>query len=80
MDGFGWMLGIARMRKRIICMKKPHLCQVELVIVPAVVLAFIIVASGNNDVHSHHAQDEHVEHGGPHQLLWKQSSVQLQSA
>lgn len=43
-----------------------HLCQVKLVIVPAVVLAFIIVASGNDDVHGDHAQDEHVKHGGPH--------------
>lgn len=58
--------------------KISHLCQVKFIIVPAVVLAFIIVASGNNDVHSNHAQDEHVEHRGPHQLLWKQS-VQLQS-
>lgn len=46
---------------------------------PPVVLSFIIVASGNNDVHSDHTQDEHVEHRGPHQLLWKQSSIALQS-
>lgn len=59
--------------------KTPHLCQVKLIIVPAVVLAFIIVASGNNHVHRNHAQDKHVEHRGPHQLLWKQSSLQLQS-
>lgn len=41
------------------------------------VLAFIIVASGNDDVHSDHAQDEHVEHRGPHQLLWKQSKSSI---
>lgn len=49
-----------------------YLCKVKLIIVSAVVLAFIIVASSNNDVHSNHTQDEHVKHRGPHQLLWKQ--------
>lgn len=43
-----------------------HLGQVKLVIVPGVVLAFIRVARGNDDVHSDHAQNEHVKHGGPH--------------
>lgn len=45
---------------------QPHLCQVKLLIVPAVVLAFIRVARGNDDVQSDHAQNEHVKHGGPH--------------
>lgn len=52
-----------------------HFCQVKLIIMSAVVLAFVIVASGNDDVHSNHTQDEHVEHRRPHQLLWRQTSV-----
>lgn len=72
-------LDIGMLIKKNLKKNNPHLCQVKLIIVPAVVLAFIIVASGNDDVHSDHAQDEHVEHRGPHQLLWKQSSIQLQS-
>lgn len=79
-NGLRWTLGSCKKKQDMKKTKKtPHLCQVELIIVPAVVLAFIIVASSNDDVHSDHAQDEHVEHRGPHQLLWKQSSVQLQS-
>ena len=56
-----------------------HLCQVKLIVVPAVVLAFVIVASGNDDVHGDHAQDEHVEHRGAHQLLWKQGAPSNQN-
>ena len=40
----------------------PHLCHVELVVDSCVVLAFVVVAGGNDHVHGDHAEDEHVEH------------------
>lgn len=49
-----------------------YLSQVELVIVLLVVLALVIIAGGHNHIHSHHTQDEHVEHRRAHQVLQRQ--------
>lgn len=46
-----------------------YLSQVELIIVLFMVLALVIVAGGHNHIHSHHTQDEHVEHRRAHQVL-----------
>lgn len=50
-----------------------YLCKIELVILPSEALSFVIVASSYYDIHSHHAQDEHVEDWWPHHLLRRQN-------
>lgn len=40
-----------------------YLCEVEFVILPSEVFSLVVVAGGDYHVHSHHAQNKHVENG-----------------